>query len=341
MTLQSDSTRKKISSILEQVGMTDEELYQLLYGKKQQVEIDISLPQLMDEEIWLETEHSEEELVHISKQLSALEQIIANPPEGATLEALEALLEGELIADADRGFLLRKYMKNWRKGMSQFLAFLAFSQLQQLALALASISAPHLLSQFEQTKSRPQDRRLLADFILQQIEQPLPPVIALLAEKGAILGATGSLEFKQPLTAALLQQSHEQIAQMLKLLEATPLAETEKETPAELSKPSNAQGKNDKTAALLNKLIVLDRVENLIANQQALQQPSQPQQATDVSQQQQDQPQSTSRRSRNNRRALLLREAMDREAREKTATARADAQTALKNDSTKRANNRQ
>jgi hypothetical protein len=311
MTQQSDSTRQKISAILNQIGMTDEELYQLLYGKKQQVEIEIALPQLMDEEIWLQTEHTEEELAHMSQQVSVLEQLVNTPPEGATLAALENLLEGEMIPDDARGFLLKKYFKNWRQGMAQFLAFLAFSKLQQLALALAALTAPNLMSQFEKTKNRPRDRELLANFILSQIEQPLPPAIGLMAQAGAILGATGSLEFHQPLTAALLQQSPDRIAKLLKILQTdVEIPSTETESPSDLSKIQNAKQKNQ-AIAQLSKLVLLDRVETMIANQQALQEQTQQQ----TTEQQQQQQQTKPRRNRVNRRQL--REAAEREAQEK------------------------
>lgn len=341
MTQQSDSTRQKISAILSQIGMTDEELYQLLYGRKEQVDIDIALPQLMDEHIWLETEHSEEELAHMSQQIAVLEQLVNTPPEGAALAALETLLEGHMIPDEARGFLLKKYFKNWRQGMSQFLAFLAFSKLQQLALSLANLTAPNLVAQFDNTKNRPQDRKLLADFILKQVEQPLPPIISILAEAGAILGPTGSLEYHQPLTAVLLQQAPEKIAQMLNLLTTTqeiPLPENTTTSPAEVSKTEQAQQKDAKTAALLNKLVVLDRVETLIANQQALQQQPEQQLLNPTEQQQaQQQQQAAPRRSSGSRRRAQLREAMEREAKERAIRDQQQRDT----DSNTRSSNRQ
>ena len=309
MTQQSDSTRQKISSMLSQIGMTDEEL-----------------PQLMDEEIWLETAHTEEELALISQKITLLEQVVQHPPEGATITALEALLDGELIFDEARGFLLKKHLRNWRKGMSQFLAFLAFSKLQQLALALATLTTPNLTAQLIQTNSRPRDRQMLTDFILKQVEQPLPPIIAIVAEAGAVLGPVGDLEYHQPLTAALLQQAPEKILQLLELLKteqsiASPTAENSTESPADLAQYQPS--KKAEVSAQLNKLIVLDRVETMIANQQALQQQQSEQQQNTEQQQQ------PTRRRRVNRRQLQLREA-EREAKETAAQQSARTETETK-----------
>ena len=151
------------------------------------------------------------------------------------------------------------------------------------------------------------------------MEQPLPPIIAILAESGAMLSQTGALEYTQPLTAALLQQSPEKIAQLLNIMEAEPLPES----PAELSKPSNTQERSEKTAALLNKLIMLDRVENLIANQQALQQPP-----VEISQQQNQNDQQQPRRS--NRRRAALRDVLEKEKAAALLRAETEAQTTPK-----------
>ena len=81
--------------------------------------------------------------------------------------------------------------------------------------------------------------------------------------------------------------------------------------------------KKAEVSAQLNKLIVLDRVETMIANQQALQQQQSEQQQNTEQQQQ------PTRRRRVNRRQLQLREA-EREAKETAAQQSARTETETK-----------
>lgn len=322
MTQQTENTRSKISFILSQVGMSDEELYQLLYGRKQQVEIDIRLPQLMDEEIWQATEHSEEELGSIESKLSAVEMLLDSSMDSTAIAQLETLLEGEVIPDDARGLLLKKRFPNWRKGIAQFLAFLHFSALVKLALAMASVTANHLMPKFENAKNRPQDRRMLSDFILQQLEQPSPPMIAALAAAGGVLSHTGELSFLQPMTAAIIGLDGDKLAKIKKCLEKYIEDEPPHFMDGKADDPQYKSGhhllaqQNQKTSNIMNKLIILDRVEELIANQQALQPPPQQQQQDMVNPQQQEQPR---RRGSAGRRQREAQERQEREAQEQRA----------------------
>ena len=276
MTQQTESTRNKISFILEQVGMSDEELYQLLYGRKQEVQIDISMPQLIDAEIWQATEHSPEELGTIESTLTTVEMLLDSSLDTGAIAQLEEMLEGEMIPDDARGLLLKKRFPNWRKGMGQFLAFLQFSSLMKLAMAMADTAASHLIPNFTNLQNRPQDRRVLSDFILQQLEKPTPPMIAALAGAGGILSHTGALEFTQPITAAIIGLDGISLAKIQKLLEKHIDEETPHFMDGKPDEPHYKAGhtitpqQNQKTADMMNKFIVLDRVEDLVAHKQML-----------------------------------------------------------------------
>lgn len=325
MTQQTESTRNKISFILEQVGMSDEELYQLLYGRKQQVEIDIRLPQLMDEEIWQANEHSEEELGSIESKISTVEMLLDSSMDSTAIAQLESLLEGEAIADDARGLLLKKRFPNWRKGISQFLAFLQFSALTKLAITMATLTANHLIPKFENAKNRPQDRRMLSDFILQQLEQPSPPMIAALAAAGGVLSHTGELVFIQPVTAAIIALDGDKLKKLQTALENN--QDPEKTYYASVDEHSDKDKtlkQTQKATSVLNKLFLLDRVEDVIANQQALQPPPQQQQPDINNPQQVAQQEAPRRRGSSGRRQREAQERQEREAQEQRARIEVD-----------------
>lgn len=321
MTQQTESTRSKISFILSQVGMSDEELYQLLYGRKQEVQIDISMPQLMDAEIWQATEHSQEELGEIENKLNAVEMLLDSSLDSKAIAELEELLEGEIIPDDARGLLLKKRFPNWRKGVVQFLAFLHFSSLLKLAMAMADTAATHLIPNFANIQNRPQDRRMLSDFILKQLEQPSPPMIAALTAAGGVLSHTGELSFVQPITAAIIGLYGDKLAEIKKFFEKYIEDEQPHFMDGKADEPHYKSGyhlltqQNQKTSNIMNKLIILDRVEELIANQQAVQLPQQQQQDM-VNPQQPEQPR---RRGSSGRRQREAQERQEREAQEQRA----------------------
>lgn len=273
MAPQSDSTRSKITAILEQVGMSDEELYQLLYGRQQQVEVDISTPRLLDASLFQTTEHTAEELEAIAARMDVLEALPDIPP-----ETLEEVLEGELVVDDVEGLLLKKRYRNGRKGLMQFLAFLSFANLLKLALAMAAIAAPNLIARFENLKNRPQDRNVLADFILAQLEQPTPPILAALTAGGALFSPEiGEVEFAQPLTAAIIVLDDSRVKQLRQI----PLSpeELEQELSEDIDRDdthgvdyqkAQLTKRMRQTAMHMNKLEVLERTEALIAHKQML-----------------------------------------------------------------------
>ncbi len=320
MTPQSSTTRAKISFILEQVGMSDEELYQLLYGRKQAVEIDISLPQLMDEEIWQATEHSVEELGAIENKIGTVEMLLDSSLDAGAIAQMEELLEGEIEPDDVRGLLLKKRFPNWRKGMAQFLNFLQFSALMKLAIAIGALTANHLIPRFENAKNRPQDRKFLSDFILAQLEQPLPPMIAALAAVGATLTHTGALEFMQPMTAAIIGLDGQKLTKIKHILEERvekpEFMDGVADDPHYKDKYHNPQ-QNQKTSAQMGKLYLLDRIGDMVANQQQIQ--PQPQEQNQ-SQPEQTQQQPRQRRSSTRRAMREMQERNEREAQEKINT---------------------
>jgi hypothetical protein len=149
-----------------------------------------------------------------------------------------------------------------------------------------------VLHQIKNAKNRPQDRRLLSDFILAQLEQPLPPMITAFAAVGATLTHTGALEFTQPMTAAIIGLDGQKLSKIKHILEERvekpEFMDGVADDPHYKDKYHNHHNpqQNQKTSAQMGKLYLLDRIGDMVANQQQIQPQPQEQSQPEQTQQQ-------------------------------------------------------
>lgn len=248
-TPQSDDLRQTISSMLVEVGITAEELHDMLFGRGQEMdvstpELSLSTDQLMSEGTWADRQLSDHHLETVALHVdirSALNAIDSGAiPEAA--EALTALLGEEVIAGSNELQVKRKFL-DFQKGLKAFLAALSFQQLLAVTLALAAKTAPNLVPTFSDFRNRPQERKQLEHFVLTQVTDPTPPAVAALALAGMAMTITPmqGMEFAQPLRQFAIGLDMPKLEQVRSQLETIVEREPQRTS---TSLPENDSGKD-------------------------------------------------------------------------------------------------
>lgn len=289
-TPQSDDLRETITGMLVEVGISAEELYEMLFGRGQDVdvsmpELDLTTDQMMSEGTWASQKLSDKNMDTVALHVdirSALNALDGAGPEAA--EALTALLGEDVSVGSNELQVKRKFFE-FKKGLKAFLAALSFMQLLKVAVALAEKAAPNLVPTFMEMKNRPQERKQLEQFVLTQVSEPTPPAMAALALAGLSIAAPGQgFEFAQPFKQFAIGLDMPQLEQVRARLETIVEREPQKFTSISQDSDSADRSHKDKDK---NKDGIPDRLQT--KQQVRSGNPSQQQQQNQPEQQQQQQ----------------------------------------------------